>query len=114
MDTDEKYIERCLMLAAAGAGMVAPNPMVGAVVVHRERIIGEGYHRQFGGAHAEVHAIASVRALRQSGALFTSRQDAALHRTDYPQTDTPCRHCLHRSVSCRFGTRSPEAERSRD
>ena len=106
MDTDEKYIERCLMLAAAGAGMVAPNPMVGAVVVHRERIIGEGYHRQFGGAHAEVHAIASVR----DEALL---RDSTL-RTDYPQTDTPCRHCLHRSVSCRFGTRSPEAERSRD
>lgn len=52
---------RCISLARGGAGGVAPNPMVGAVVVHQGEIIGEGYHRKYGEAHAEVNAIASVR-----------------------------------------------------
>ena len=55
------YMRRCLQLAAYGRGFVAPNPMVGAVIVHQERIIGEGFHREYGSPHAEVQAIASVR-----------------------------------------------------
>ncbi len=61
MDTDhDKYMQRCLRLAAQGAGHTAPNPMVGAVLVHEDRIIGEGYHRQYGEAHAEVRCLESV------------------------------------------------------
>jgi diaminohydroxyphosphoribosylaminopyrimidine deaminase / 5-amino-6-(5-phosphoribosylamino)uracil reductase len=60
MTTDEQYMHRCLQLAAKGAGFVAPNPMVGAVLVHEERIIGESYHKQYGQAHAEVNCINSV------------------------------------------------------
>lgn len=52
---------RCLELAAKGIGFVAPNPMVGAVIVYQDKIIGEGYHRKYGSAHAEPEAIASVR-----------------------------------------------------
>lgn len=58
--TDEAYMRRCLELARLGAGHVAPNPMVGSVIVHQGRIVGEGYHQQYGGPHAEVHAIRSV------------------------------------------------------
>jgi diaminohydroxyphosphoribosylaminopyrimidine deaminase/5-amino-6-(5-phosphoribosylamino)uracil reductase len=54
------YLRRCLELAKLGAGYVAPNPMVGAVLVHNDRVIGEGWHRQYGGAHAEVNCLASV------------------------------------------------------
>ncbi len=54
-------MQRCLELAAKGLGRTAPNPLVGAVLVHRGTIIGEGYHKACGSAHAEVHAIASVR-----------------------------------------------------
>lgn len=54
------YMQRCLQLAAEGAGSTAPNPMVGAVLVYEGRIIGEGYHRQYGFAHAEVNCINSV------------------------------------------------------
>ena len=50
-----------LGLASRGAGHVAPNPMVGAVVVVEDRIIGEGWHQQFGGAHAEVNALNDVK-----------------------------------------------------
>ena len=54
-------MQRCIDLAALGAGNTAPNPMVGAVLVHNDRIIGEGYHRQYGFAHAEVNCIGSVK-----------------------------------------------------
>lgn len=52
---------RCLQLAKMGAGNVSPNPMVGAVVVHNDRIIGEGYHVRYGEPHAEPMAISSVK-----------------------------------------------------
>ena len=55
-------MQRCIELAKSGAGNVAPNPMVGAVLVHEGRIIGEGYHMQYGKAHAEVNCINSVKA----------------------------------------------------
>ena len=54
-------MQRCLQLAAMGNGHVAPNPMVGAVLLYRDRIIGEGYHEVFGQAHAEVNCISSVK-----------------------------------------------------
>lgn len=53
-------MHRCLQLAQQAAGQVAPNPLVGAVLVHANRIIGEGWHRQYGGAHAEVNCVQSV------------------------------------------------------
>lgn len=53
-------MQRCLELASKGAGLVAPNPLVGSVIVHNGHIIGEGWHKQFGGPHAEVNAIRSV------------------------------------------------------
>lgn len=58
----EIYMRRCIELARKGLGKVAPNPMVGAVLVHNNRIIGEGYHQEYGQAHAEVNCINSVSA----------------------------------------------------
>lgn len=68
------YMQRCLDLAAESSGFTAPNPMVGCVVVHNHRIIGEGYHRQFGGPHAEVEAIRSVgdRSLLRQSVLYVN------------------------------------------
>ena len=60
MGTHELYMRRAIELARNGAGSVSPNPMVGCVIVHEGRIIGEGWHRTFGGPHAEVEAIRSV------------------------------------------------------
>ena len=60
-ETDVKYMTRCLHLAKLGDGNVAPNPMVGAVVVHNDRIIGEGFHHRYGEPHAEPMAINSVK-----------------------------------------------------
>ena len=56
----ESYMKRCFQLARLGAGKVAPNPMVGAVLVYEDKIIGEGYHEMYGGPHAEVNCVASV------------------------------------------------------
>jgi diaminohydroxyphosphoribosylaminopyrimidine deaminase/5-amino-6-(5-phosphoribosylamino)uracil reductase len=56
----QQYMSRCLALAKLGNGWVAPNPMVGAVLVYDNRIIGEGYHEKYGGPHAEVNCIDSV------------------------------------------------------
>jgi diaminohydroxyphosphoribosylaminopyrimidine deaminase / 5-amino-6-(5-phosphoribosylamino)uracil reductase len=60
MDIHRQYMQRCLDLAQQGAGSVSPNPMVGAVIVHNDRIIGEGYTSPYGGPHAEVNAVRAV------------------------------------------------------
>ncbi|MEO6188103.1 MAG: bifunctional diaminohydroxyphosphoribosylaminopyrimidine deaminase/5-amino-6-(5-phosphoribosylamino)uracil reductase RibD [Ginsengibacter sp.] len=61
MTDSERYMARCIQLAKMGAGEVAPNPMVGSVLVHDNIIIGEGFHKKFGQPHAEVNCIHSVR-----------------------------------------------------
>lgn len=72
--TDAQFMRRALDLAVLGAGNTRPNPMVGCVIVHEGKIIGEGYHKMYGEAHAEVNAIKSVVAvdlLSQSTAYVT-------------------------------------------
>jgi diaminohydroxyphosphoribosylaminopyrimidine deaminase/5-amino-6-(5-phosphoribosylamino)uracil reductase len=59
--SEEKFMARAIELAKFGMGQVAPNPMVGCVIVHHGVIIGEGYHRKYGEAHAEVNAVQSVK-----------------------------------------------------
>ena len=54
---DEKYMQRCLDLAQKGLGLTYPNPLVGSVIMYNGRVIGEGWHRKAGEAHAEVKAI---------------------------------------------------------
>lgn len=60
-DADARFMHHALQLAAQARGWVEPNPMVGAVIVKDHRIVAEGYHQQFGQAHAEVNAIAHCR-----------------------------------------------------
>ena len=89
MTTDERYMARCLQLAACGRAGAAPNPMVGAVIVHNDTIIGEGYHRQCGGPHAEVNAIASVsdeRLLREA-TIYVSLEPCAHYGKTPPCAD---------------------------
>ena len=59
--SDNKFMSQALKLAALGGRDVAPNPMVGAVIVKNGKVIGKGYHKKFGGPHAEVNAINSVK-----------------------------------------------------
>jgi len=74
VEDDLKYMRRCLDLASKAEGMTYPNPMVGSVIVHDGRIIGEGYHRKPGTPHAEVLAIKSVknRILLASSQLYVN------------------------------------------
>lgn len=57
----ELFLQRCFELGNLGAGKVAPNPRVGAIITHQDKIIGEGYHQYLGGSHAEINAINSVK-----------------------------------------------------
>ena len=59
-DNHKKYIQRTFYLAKKGIGKVAPNPLVGCVIVKNNNIIGEGYHKEYGDKHAEINAINSV------------------------------------------------------
>jgi diaminohydroxyphosphoribosylaminopyrimidine deaminase / 5-amino-6-(5-phosphoribosylamino)uracil reductase len=81
LKADEYYMQRCIDLAQSGAGNVAPNPMVGAVLVHEGKIIGEGYHQQYGKAHAEVNCINSVKEedahLIQQSTIYVSLEPCA-------------------------------------
>ena len=74
-------MQRCIQLAQLGCGNVAPNPAVGSVLVYENQIIGEGYHQQYGKAHAEVNCIASVKKedlhLLQQSTLYVSLEPCA-------------------------------------
>lgn len=88
MNDQEQYMWRCLELAGHGLGRVSPNPMVGAVIVHQGRIIGEGYHQYGGGAHAEVNAIARVKdkQLLKDSTLYVSLEPCSHHGKTPPCT----------------------------
>lgn len=81
MTLHETYIQRCIALAQQGEQTAPPNPMVGAVIVHNGRIIGEGYHVRCGEAHAEVNAVRSVRAadrpLLRESTIYVSLEPCA-------------------------------------
>ncbi|MBE9488190.1 MAG: bifunctional diaminohydroxyphosphoribosylaminopyrimidine deaminase/5-amino-6-(5-phosphoribosylamino)uracil reductase RibD [Bacteroidetes bacterium] len=80
MEKDNLYMSRALELAKLGAGNVSTNPMVGAVVVCDNKIIGEGYHRKYGCPHAEVNAVASVK------------EESLFSRSTMYVTLEPCSH----------------------
>ncbi|TWI82017.1 bifunctional diaminohydroxyphosphoribosylaminopyrimidine deaminase/5-amino-6-(5-phosphoribosylamino)uracil reductase RibD [Chitinophaga japonensis] len=88
---DELFMQRCLQLAQQGAGQVAPNPMVGAVLVHQGRIIGEGYHRRYGQAHAEVECVQQVaeadRPLIPQATMYVSLEPCAHYGKTPPCAD---------------------------
>ncbi len=76
---DEKYMRRCLQLAELGRGTAQPNPMVGSVIVYNGEIIGEGYHRRCGEAHAEVNAVNSVKdkSLLKASTIYVNLEPCA-------------------------------------
>jgi diaminohydroxyphosphoribosylaminopyrimidine deaminase/5-amino-6-(5-phosphoribosylamino)uracil reductase len=84
-------MHRCLQLAKLGEGHVAPNPMVGAVLVYENVIIGEGYHQRYGQAHAEVNCINSVseanKSLIEKSTLYVSLEPCAHYGKTPPCAD---------------------------
>lgn len=86
---EEKYMRRCIELAGNGQNNVAPNPMVGAVIVCDGRIIGEGYHIRCGEAHAEVNAIRSVKdeSLLRRATIYVSLEPCSHYGKTPPCAD---------------------------
>ena len=102
MKKEEQYIQRCFDLARLGAGYVSPNPLVGAVLVHNDSIIGEGYHQAYGHAHAEVNAVRSVaeedRHLLRDSTLFVSLEPCCIQGNTPPCTSLIIREQIPRVV----------------
>lgn len=103
---DEHFMLRCIELASIARSEVAPNPKVGAVIVHQGRIIGEGYHRQCGQAHAEVNAIAAVEdpSLLAASTIYVSLEPCAHHGKTPPCADLLIQHGFQRVV---IGSQDP-------
>ena len=119
MSVDEKYMRRCIQLAANGIQGARPNPMVGAVIVatrpsdisHQTSIIGEGYHVRCGEGHAEVNAFASVRpedeALLKDATIYVSLEPCSHYGKTPPCADLIIKKGVRRVV---VGTIDPFAE----
>lgn len=104
-------MQRCIELARLGIGSVAPNPMVGAVLVHEDRIIGEGYHMQYGQAHAEVNCINAVKeadkGLIEASTIYVSLEPCAHFGKTPPCADLILKMKIPRVV---IGCRDPFKE----
>jgi diaminohydroxyphosphoribosylaminopyrimidine deaminase/5-amino-6-(5-phosphoribosylamino)uracil reductase len=109
MDWEEKYMFRCLQLAEYGKAWVAPNPMVGAVIVCDGKIIGEGFHHQYGGLHAEVHAVNAVKnpELFRESTLYVNLEPCSHYGKTPPCSDLIIRQQIPRVV---IGTIDPFPE----
>lgn len=111
MNTDELYMHRCIQLARNGMQNSQPNPMVGAVIVHEGRIIGEGYHIRCGEGHAEVNACASVRPedrhLMSDSTIYVSLEPCSHHGKTPPCADLLVSHHFRR---CVVGCQDPFAK----
>jgi len=113
--TDELYMRRCLELAKMGNGQVSPNPLVGCVIVCDDQIIGEGYHKKFGEAHAEVNAVNEVfknhgdnaTALLANAIAYVSLEPCAHFGKTPPCADLLIKHRLKKVV---IGNTDPFAD----
>ncbi len=90
----EKYIKRCIEIAKNGLGTTRPNPMVGCVIALENTIIGEGYTSAYGGNHAEVNAIESVKdkALLKKATLYVTLEPCSHHGKTPPCSDLIIEH----------------------
>jgi len=110
--SDEFYIRRCLELAILGMGNVSPNPMVGCVIVLNDKIIGEGYHQQYGKAHAEPNAVKAVfdqygdeaEAMLKHATAYVSLEPCAHFGKTPPCADLFVKHQIKKVV---IGNRDP-------
>ena len=111
-DFDRKCMRRALQLARAGLGHTSPNPMVGAVIAAPDgRIIGEGWHRHFGGPHAEVNAVRSVReadlALLPQSTIYVTLEPCSHYGKTPPCAKMLC-ECRFRRVVIAAGDPNPK------
>jgi diaminohydroxyphosphoribosylaminopyrimidine deaminase/5-amino-6-(5-phosphoribosylamino)uracil reductase len=98
--TIKQYMHRCLELAALGFPAVMPNPAVGCVIVYGDKIIGEGFHLAFGGPHAEVNAIESVKdkSLLEKATVYVNLEPCSHHGKTPPCADLLIKHKVKKVV----------------
>ena len=108
-DVDEKFMLRAIEVARFGMGNVAPNPMVGCVIVHNGVIIGEGYHCEYGKSHAEVNAVNSVKnkELLKESTLYVTLEPCSHHGKTPPCSELILQHSIPNVV---VGTIDPFAQ----
>jgi diaminohydroxyphosphoribosylaminopyrimidine deaminase/5-amino-6-(5-phosphoribosylamino)uracil reductase len=99
MADDGRWMSRALELAERGRGHVEPNPLVGAVVVRDGRVVGEGWHRRFGEAHAEVNALAEAGEAARGATLYVTLEPCCHHGKTPPCTDAVLRAGVARVVA---------------
>lgn len=95
---DARWMRRALRLAARGRGKTSPNPMVGAVIVTRGRLAGEGYHRRAGGPHAEVWALREAGPAARGASLYVTLEPCSYHGRTPPCTEALIEAGLRRVV----------------
>ncbi|MDB5263994.1 MAG: riboflavin biosynthesis protein RibD, partial [Adhaeribacter sp.] len=95
-------MRRALELALLGRGNVAPNPMVGCVIVHENKIIGEGWHQQYGGPHAEVNAINNVadKSKLPASRVYVTLEPCSHYGKTPPCADLLIRHGIKEVIIC--------------
>ena len=98
LDTDTLLMKRTLELARRGAGLVSPNPMVGAVLVNDGRVVGEGYHRYDLLKHAESYAIETAGKLARGATLYCNLEPCRHHGRTPPCTDALIEAGIARAV----------------
>jgi diaminohydroxyphosphoribosylaminopyrimidine deaminase/5-amino-6-(5-phosphoribosylamino)uracil reductase len=96
---DEHWMRRALVLAENGRGHVEPNPLVGAVVVRDGIVVGEGWHEQYGQAHAEVNALAAAGAAARAATLYVTLEPCCHHGKTPPCTEAILRAGIVRVVA---------------
>ncbi len=98
----EHFMRRALDLAQNGQGSVSPNPMVGCVIVHEDKIIGEGWHQKYGEGHAEVNAVHSVgdKSLLNKSTVYVTLEPCAHHGKTPPCADLLVNHQVKKVVIC--------------
>ena len=100
MTKDEIWMQRALDLALLGEGHVAPNPLVGCVIVRDNQVIGEGHHAQYGGAHAEVNAFQNLQQSAKGATVYVSLEPCSHFGKTPPCADLLIREQVARVVIC--------------
>ena len=95
---DEDYMKLALQLARKGLGQTSPNPMVGAIIVKGKRPIAKGYHRRFGGKHAEINAIESAAESVRGATLYVTLEPCCHYGKTPPCVDTIVQNKIKRIV----------------
>jgi diaminohydroxyphosphoribosylaminopyrimidine deaminase / 5-amino-6-(5-phosphoribosylamino)uracil reductase len=103
---DEFFMQRAMELACFGAGYVSPNPLVGSLIVHENKVVGEGWHQRYGGPHAEVNAVNSVgdKYVLKDSTIYVTLEPCSHFGKQPPCADMLIEHSIKRVVVANIDT----------